>query len=182
MGGGIAHAVSKSFAIAVMVLAMVEKKVRISERVKHFRFVDAKCFSEDDRSTVQRNIIAFMKFHGHVDTEASDTQIIQQFEAMVHSEVPKLFAASLGRVGLPFQFAVCASLPYGLQSVDYACAQFHNGESARVICIQLAFTMTMVCAVIPVSHAVGFLLAEYLIRKPFIGYKLRVLILAPISL
>eukprot|EP00959_Pyramimonas_sp_CCMP1952_P232679 4862694-Pyramimonas_sp.AAC.1 len=67
-----------------------------------------------------------MKHHGHVDKNASDEDIMQEFEAMIQSGVPKLFAASLGPVGFPYNFATCMSLPYGLQCFDYFYASIRD--------------------------------------------------------
>merc|ERR1711933_645183 len=107
--------------------------MNISERVRRFRFDEAKCHNEHDRSVVQQNIIVFMKHHGHVEKDASDDDIIQEFEAMIQSGVPKLFAASLGRVGFPYHYAAFISLPYGLQVFDYTYAAIHDGVLARTL-------------------------------------------------
>jgi hypothetical protein len=147
--------VPASVAMSIMMLTMARIRTKISERTKQFRFADAKCFCEDDRSTVQRNIIAAMKYHGRADPQGSDADIIGDFESMVQSEVPKLFAASLGRNGFPYHFGVCLHIPFCLQSIDYACAQFHNGIAARVICFQLAYSLTLVFAGMPLCLALG---------------------------
>jgi hypothetical protein len=162
--------VPASVAVAVMVTKITLVRVNMLERIKHFRFDEAKCHNEHDRTAVQNNIVAFMKHHGHVEDDASDVDTIQDFEAMIQSDVPKLFDASLGRVGFPYHFAVCISLPYGLQCVDYACGYMHDGVPARTVCLYVARTVAFVFAVIPMSFAISFTVAERLAGECRIGH------------
>jgi hypothetical protein len=173
--------VPASVAIAVMVLKITRVRINMSERVKRFRFDEAKCQNEQDRSIVQHNIIVFMKHHGHAEDGASDIDIIQDFEAMIQSDVPKLFAASLGRVGFPYHFAACISLPYGLQCFDYTYAAIRDGAPARNICLEAAYQMTLVFAVLPISLAIIFTIARRLARDCRVGHTPSVCILTIVA-
>jgi len=173
--------VPATVAIAVMVLKITRVRMNISERVRRFRFDEAKCHNEHDRSVVQHNIIVFMKHHGHVEKDASDDDIIQEFEAMIQSGVPKLFAASLGRVGLPYHVVACSSLPYSLQCFDYTYAGIRDGVPARTLCVDVANQMTIVCAVLPLSLAISFMIARGMARDSRIGHTQSVCILTAVG-
>jgi len=174
--------VPASVGMAFMVLKITEVRVTMGERVKSFRFDEAKCHNEDDRIVVQNNIMMFMKHHGHVDKNASDEDIMQEFEAMIQSGVPKLFAASLGPVGFPYNFATCMSLPYGLQCFDYFYASIRDGMPARTICLDVAYGMTIVCAVLPTCLAISFAFARKVAaRHCRVGHTLSVCMLTALN-
>lgn len=149
-----------SVTVSIMLMTMTRKRMRISERMKQFRFDEAKCFCEDDRAIVKRNIIAAMKHNGRADTKGSDAEIIGELEGLVHTEVPKLLSASLGRVGFPYHLGVCGVLPYCLQTIDYACAQLCKSTPSGIIWVELLRQMTMVFAGVPLCLALGIQVAE----------------------
>jgi hypothetical protein len=169
------------FVVALMVLKMVEQRMNMSERIEHFCFNEAKCHNEADRDSVLRNITAFMKYHGHIDTGASDIDIIQHFESMIHCKLPKLFDASLGRVGFPYDVAACVSLPYVLQSIDYFCTGLHDSKPLKFIIFKLAYPMTLSFATTPLSLAIQFSIARWLIMNCHFGHRTRVSILGIIG-
>lgn len=111
---------------------------------------------------VQQNIIAVMKHHGRVDTEASDTDIIHDLEAMVQSDVPRLLAASLGRVGFPYNVVAFVALPYCVQGVGYASLAVHDSLPVRNICLALLCRMNNGFVTVPLTIAVAFTVARSL--------------------
>lgn len=171
-------AVPISITAGIMTVTLTRERMNISKRMERFRFAEAKCACEEDRLAVQRNIIAAMKHHGHSDSKGSDADIIKDFEAMIQSEVPRLFAASLGRVGFPYSLSVCTSLPYGLQAIDYSCAQlFQNSAPARFISIELAYRLMFVFAGVPLCLALVISVAGRVYSPERPRYKFNVFLL-----
>lgn len=173
--------VPSSIAIAIMVLKVSRARVKMAERIRHFRFADAKCYNEADRIAVQRNIIAFMKYHGHVENEANDVDIIHTFESKIRSDLPKLFAASLGRAGFPYHFAACIPLPYCLLSIDFACTALHDGFPVKTVCSVLACQMTIGFAGIPLLLATAFIIAGRLAQDSRRGHTRSVCIVSTVA-
>jgi len=111
-----------------------------------------------------------MKHQGHADTEASEADIIREVDAMVQSDVPILFEASLGRVGIPYHLVALVSLPYCLQAIDYACTAVRDGTPVRSLCIFMVYQMTNGLAAAPVCLALSTTLASRLVQDDRIGH------------
>jgi hypothetical protein len=168
--------------VALMVLNMAEQRMNMSERIEHFCFNEAKCHNEADRDSVRRNIIAFMKYHGHLDTGASDIDTIQHFESMVHCKLPKLFNASLGRVGIPYDVAAGTGLSYLLQGIEDFCTGINDSKPPKYMLFKLACPVTVFFATGPLCLAIQFSIARWLIMNCHFGHRTRVSVLGLIGL
>merc|ERR1711879_78749 len=113
------------------------ERAGLEERILRFRIAEAQCFCEDDRRVVQQNIIAFMKHQGLVCDTASEAEALEEFESSVHAQVPALFAASLGRVGVPYTFVTVAFLPYTLYGFDWIAVAIQVAEPLRACLCRL---------------------------------------------
>jgi hypothetical protein len=167
--------------MAVMVSKVAGHWVDMSERIKLFRFSDAACYDEADRGVVQQNIIVFMKHQGHADKDASDADIIHQFEGMIHHDMPTLFAASLGCVGFPYHIAACVMLPYTLQGVGEVGVGLHDGVPIKTLFFVLAYRMVLEFAAHPLTLAIKFSVARHLFQKWQVGHATQVCILSALG-
>jgi hypothetical protein len=158
-----------SIIMAVMVSNLGGLWVNMSARIKRFRFNDAACYNEADRTAVQHNIVIFMKHHGHVDTETSDADTIYKFEGMMHHDLPKLFAASLGRAGFPYHIAACIVLPHTLQGIGAVGDGIHKGVPIRTLFFRLAYPVVLELAAFPLCLAIQFFVARHLFQKYQVG-------------
>jgi len=143
-------------ALAFALRRWAKRQASMDAKLKSFRISDAKCFAEADRITVTKNIIAFMKHQRRVDPMASDAVALQEFEGMVHNDVPPLFQASLGHVGIPYRYLLVMFIPYAGSIVDVLCGLIFNTRASWRICV-LYFLLegSMCCAVLPLNTALS---------------------------
>lgn len=130
-----------------------EERHQMFEISQQFRVADAVCSIESDRAAVQTNIVALMKHFGHVPADASQLEALEFFEGLVHAEVPRFFAASLGRVGVPYEYVLIMSLPMVLWAFDVLAGYVVEGFPARTICSRLLYDLTIGLASTPLLLA-----------------------------
>lgn len=137
---------------ALFLRRWIEEQIKIYDHIREFRIADAQCFDERDRAVVQTNIEAFMKHYKHAPASATKAETLEAFEALVHEELPRLFAACLGRTGIPYRALATISLPQLAFALDYLSGQIGaNRIVMRDALCNMVLSVTMSLALIPLA-------------------------------
>jgi len=134
----------------------------IHKRVKDFSITNAACLREQDRLIVEGNVARFARLYEYAPVYSCQADALKSFDTLVRRELPRLLRASLGRVGIPYRYAVAIHLVYIPYALDFISVNLHNdkidwlGSAGYMLwCFGFAF------GVGPLSIAICYLLAKH---------------------
>lgn len=152
--------------IALAFQFWARKQAKILERVRSFDVHKATCLSEADRQLVLSGIALFSKHSGVVPHEAGQEETMVLFNTWVQQEVPRLFACSVGRVGLPYLQVVCMWLVWLLDALDEVGAAVARPEERRQRLIFALWAAVQALAYFPLCFGICTLLSRLPLKVP----------------
>jgi len=136
---------------------------QIHERVKRFSIADAECYCEEDRALVERNIEGFTAHFGFVDPDTPKAEALDEFNKLVHQEVPKLLKDSFGRLGIPIQFIWAIFLPVTLQHTDRMACECREHVSIHIVIVVIRGLVSFL-ALDPLTVAINACASRYMLN------------------
>jgi len=110
---------------------------RVQERVQNFRICEATCLSEDDRQIVEGNVALFTAYFEFIEPGSTKAQALEAFDKVVHQEVPQVIKKSMGRVGIPYKYAVAIFGMFLMETFDLIAGRIANpspyGKDWRIV-------------------------------------------------
>lgn len=124
---------------------------RMSTHVANFCIGDAKCFNEQDRTLVQRNIAAFMSATGRAPPEVEEEEGLQVFGELIRQVVPDALANSLGRAKIPYKYVVIMFLSQTFLFLDIIGSDLLSGLGPMSFVEDFFAQATIQFAVLPLA-------------------------------
>ena len=146
------------YAPGLIVIAFLFRRVArdhaqsISE-LERFSIQDATCTVEEDRVTVEDNVVSLMLHLKCVPSDCTREDALSAFNLLVRSSMPRTICASTGRTLLRFEYIISILFPLVLSVFDIACARLVVGDSTQQVISAIIEAGTRAWAVFPLCFA-----------------------------
>eukprot|EP00929_Paragymnodinium_shiwhaense_P047399 TRINITY_DN24048_c0_g1_i1.p1 TRINITY_DN24048_c0_g1~~TRINITY_DN24048_c0_g1_i1.p1 ORF type:complete len:666 (+),score=46.75 TRINITY_DN24048_c0_g1_i1:192-2189(+) len=110
--------------------------VKMQKLVDNFKLEHTKCFCEDDRPLVRRNIVMFLKYCELATEDMLDEEVVEIFDAHVRATFGRVIRDATGPTGTPYRWIlVFVAVGAGGGFVDYNCAlaAYHTDVRDRIL-------------------------------------------------
>eukprot|EP00929_Paragymnodinium_shiwhaense_P098880 TRINITY_DN6039_c0_g1_i1.p1 TRINITY_DN6039_c0_g1~~TRINITY_DN6039_c0_g1_i1.p1 ORF type:complete len:534 (+),score=43.01 TRINITY_DN6039_c0_g1_i1:284-1885(+) len=101
----------------------------MQKTVDTFSISLTRCSCEEDRTLVQRNIVAFLKHSGMADVDMTDDEVLQKFDTHVRTMFGRVIRKHIGTMGLQYRWVMVIILAGSVPSFfDRLGGQFRRCE------------------------------------------------------
>eukprot|EP00929_Paragymnodinium_shiwhaense_P098883 TRINITY_DN6039_c0_g3_i1.p1 TRINITY_DN6039_c0_g3~~TRINITY_DN6039_c0_g3_i1.p1 ORF type:complete len:532 (+),score=40.48 TRINITY_DN6039_c0_g3_i1:119-1714(+) len=128
------------FLVACYMRHMARSLDVMQKTVDTFSISQARCYCEEDRPLVQRNIVAFLKHSGMVDVDMTEEEALDKFDTHVRCTFGKVIRDRIGTMGMQYRWMLVMILAgSGPQCLDRLGGQFRCEDQWEnvIVCVEV---------------------------------------------
>mmetsp|Transcript_80998 Transcript_80998/g.169101 ORF Transcript_80998/g.169101 Transcript_80998/m.169101 type:complete len:869 (+) Transcript_80998:240-2846(+) len=137
-----------TLAMSMVCYQWAYQRSEILKKLRNFSCSDAKCQSEDDRHIVESNIAIFAVTFKFVPAGTRKADVLELFDAHVHSVLPQLLRSSFGKAGVPYAFACTFFIAYFFQIFDLLATTIYLEEHLQTKLVAILFSNLALCFIL----------------------------------
>mmetsp|Transcript_55581 Transcript_55581/g.143108 ORF Transcript_55581/g.143108 Transcript_55581/m.143108 type:complete len:665 (+) Transcript_55581:26-2020(+) len=156
------------WAYSALLRYSAHKRSHVRSSVQGFGIRSACCHCEEDRAVVESNVAEMLRYFNLVEESETDEAALDEFDRMVHTNLPRAVIRSLGRTGVPYRYQICISLLHSLpMSLGIYAADYHEGDRSLSHGILGLVQMTMhAVTTLPLAWALAVKVVERRLDAP----------------